>query len=50
VLAPGASYPPITITVDAAPGAVSTTNTPAVAGHGGVWQAQASDPIPIRAG
>jgi uncharacterized repeat protein (TIGR01451 family) len=50
VLAPGASYPPITITVDAAPDAVSTTNAPAVSGHGGVWQAQASDPIPIRAG
>ena len=50
VLAPGASYPPITITVDAAANAVSTTNAPAVSGHGGVWQAQASDPIPIRAG
>ena len=50
VLAPGASYPPITITVDAALDAVSTTNAPAVSGHGGVWQAQASDPIPIRAG
>ena len=50
VLAPGASYPPITITVDAAADAVSTTNTPAVTGHGGVWQAQASDPIPIRSG
>ena len=50
VLAPGASYPPITITVDAAPDAVSTTNTPSVAGHGRVWQAQASDPIPIRTG
>jgi uncharacterized repeat protein (TIGR01451 family) len=48
VLAPGASYPPITITVDAAADAVSTTNAPSVAGHGGVWQAQASDPIPIR--
>ena len=50
VLAPGASYPPITIAVDAAADAVSTTNAPSVAGHGGVWQAQASDPIPIRAG
>jgi uncharacterized repeat protein (TIGR01451 family) len=48
VLAPGASYPPITINVDAAADAVSTTNAPSVAGHGGVWQAQASDPIPIR--
>ena len=35
---------PITITADA----VSTTSTPAVAGHGEVWQAQASDPIQIR--
>jgi uncharacterized repeat protein (TIGR01451 family) len=50
VLAPGASYPPITITVDAAPDAVSTTNTPEVVGHGGVWHAAASDPITIRAG
>ena len=40
----------VTISVDAAANAVSTTHTPSVAGHGGVWQAQASDPIPIRAG
>ena len=50
MLAPGASYPPITITVNVAPTAVTTTNAPTVAGHGGVWQAQASDPIPIRTG
>jgi uncharacterized repeat protein (TIGR01451 family) len=50
VLAPGASYPPITITVDVAPTAVATTNAPTVVGHGGVWHAQASDPIPIRTG
>jgi peptidoglycan/xylan/chitin deacetylase (PgdA/CDA1 family) len=48
VLAPGASHPPITITVDAAADAISTTNAPSVTGHGGVWRAQASDPIPIR--
>ena len=48
VLAPGATYPPITITVDVAPDAVSTANAPTVVGHGGVWQATASDPIEVR--
>ena len=48
VLAPGATYPPITITVDVAPDAVSTTNAPRVAGHGGVWQSTAEDPIEVR--
>jgi uncharacterized repeat protein (TIGR01451 family) len=48
VLGPGATYPPITITVDVAADAVSTTNTPRVVGHGGVWQATASDPIEVR--
>jgi uncharacterized repeat protein (TIGR01451 family) len=48
VLAPGATYPPITITVDVAADAVSTTNTPRVVGHGRVWQATAADPIPVR--
>jgi uncharacterized repeat protein (TIGR01451 family) len=47
VLAPGAVYPPISITVDVAAGAVSTTNAPRVVGHGGVWQASAADPIPV---
>jgi uncharacterized repeat protein (TIGR01451 family) len=48
VLAPGATYPPITITVDVAADAVSTTNTPRVVGHGAVWQSTAADPIPVR--
>jgi uncharacterized repeat protein (TIGR01451 family) len=48
VLAPGAAYPPITITVDVAQNAVSTTNAPRVVGHGGVWQSTASDPIEVR--
>jgi uncharacterized repeat protein (TIGR01451 family) len=47
VLAPGATYPPITITVDVAPDAVSTTNTPKVVGHGGVWQSTAADAIEV---
>jgi uncharacterized repeat protein (TIGR01451 family) len=47
VLAPGASYPPITITVNVAPDAVSTTNAPTVVGHGGVWRSTASDPIEV---
>jgi uncharacterized repeat protein (TIGR01451 family) len=48
VLAPGATYPPITITVDVAADAVSTTNAPTVVGHGGVWRSTASDPIEVR--
>jgi uncharacterized repeat protein (TIGR01451 family) len=48
VLAPGATYPPITITVDVGPDAVTTTNVPRVVGHGGVWQASASDAIEVR--
>jgi uncharacterized repeat protein (TIGR01451 family) len=48
VLAPGATYPPITITVDVAPDAVSTANTPTVVGHGQVWRSTASDAIEVR--
>jgi uncharacterized repeat protein (TIGR01451 family) len=48
VLAPRASYPPITITVDVASDATSTTNAPTVVGHGGVWRSTASDPIEVR--
>lgn len=48
VLAAGATYPPITITVNVAAGAVSTTNAPTVVGHGGVWRSTASDPIEVR--
>ena len=48
VLAAGATYPPITITVDVAADAVSTTNAPRVVGHGSVWQSTASDPIEVR--
>jgi uncharacterized repeat protein (TIGR01451 family) len=48
VLAPGATYPPITITVDVGAEAVSTVNAPTVVGHGGVWRASASDPIEVR--
>ena len=48
VLAPGATYSPITITVDVAADAVSTTNAPTVVGHGGVWRASASDAIEVR--
>ena len=48
VLAPGATYPPITITVDVAANAVSTTNAPVVVGHGGVWRSTAADPIEVR--
>ena len=46
--APGASYPPITISVDVGADAVSTTNSPTVVGHGGVWRSTASDPIEVR--
>jgi uncharacterized repeat protein (TIGR01451 family) len=48
VLAPGATYPPITITVDVAADATSVTNAPTVVGHGGVWRASASDAIEVR--
>jgi uncharacterized repeat protein (TIGR01451 family) len=48
VLAPGAGYPPITITVAVAAGATSTTNSATVVGHGGVWRSTASDPIEVR--
>ncbi len=47
VLAAGAAYPPITITVDVSPTASSTTNAPTVVGHGGVWRSAASDPITV---
>ena len=50
VLAAGARYPPITITVDVAPDAVSTSNSPTVVGHGGVWRSTTSDPIEVRGG
>jgi peptidoglycan/xylan/chitin deacetylase (PgdA/CDA1 family) len=46
-LAPGASYPPITITVDVAADAVSTVNEATAVGHGGVWRATDSDPIEV---
>ena len=47
VLAPGRTYPPITITVDVAASAVSTTNSPTVVGHGGVWRSTAADAIEV---
>ena len=48
ILAPGAAYPPITITVDVAADAPSLlTNAPRVVGHGTVWQDSASDPIEV---
>jgi uncharacterized repeat protein (TIGR01451 family) len=47
VLAPGAAYPQVTVTVDVAANAVSTTNAPTVVGHGGVWRSTASDPIEV---
>jgi uncharacterized repeat protein (TIGR01451 family) len=47
VLAPGAAYPPVTVTVDVAANAVSTANAPTVVGHGGVWRSTASDPIEV---
>jgi uncharacterized repeat protein (TIGR01451 family) len=50
VLAPGAGYPPITIAVDVAAGATSTTNSATVVGHGGVWRSTASDPIEVASG
>ena len=48
ILAPRATYPPITITAAVAADAPSlVTNAPRVAGHGGVWQDSASDPIEV---
>jgi uncharacterized repeat protein (TIGR01451 family) len=48
ILAPGAAYPPITITVNVAADAPSlVTNAPRVVGHGAVWQDSASDPIEV---
>jgi uncharacterized repeat protein (TIGR01451 family) len=48
VLAPHASYPPITVTVDVGAGAPATiTNAPTVAGHGGTWVDATSDPISV---
>jgi uncharacterized repeat protein (TIGR01451 family) len=48
ILAPGSAYPPIAITVDVAANAPSlVTNAPRVAGHGGVWQDGAADPIEV---
>jgi peptidoglycan/xylan/chitin deacetylase (PgdA/CDA1 family) len=50
-LAPRATYPPITITVDVAADAPAlVTHAPAVAGHGGVWTDAASDPIEVATG
>jgi uncharacterized repeat protein (TIGR01451 family) len=48
VLAPGAAYLPISITVSVAAGAPATvTNNPLVEGHGGVWTDEASDDIGV---
>jgi uncharacterized repeat protein (TIGR01451 family) len=48
VLAPGAAYPPVAITVDvAADGPAVVTNAPRVEGHGGVWTDTASDSIGV---
>src|SRR5689334_23030957 len=50
VLAAGASYPPIKITVSVASNAAATlTNAPAVAGGGDATSASASDTIPVQA-
>ncbi len=50
VLAPGASYPPIRITVSVASNAAATvTNAPAVSGGGDTTSASASDAIPVAA-
>jgi uncharacterized repeat protein (TIGR01451 family) len=49
ILQPGASYPPITITVDVAADAPATvTHAPRVVGHGQVWQDSAADAIEVR--
>jgi len=48
VLAPGASYPPVTVSVAVAADApAQVTNAPTVTGHGGVWTESASDVIDI---
>jgi uncharacterized repeat protein (TIGR01451 family) len=48
VLAPGASYPPITIAVDVAADAPpAVTNAPTVTGHGGTWSELTSDRIEV---
>src|SRR4051794_2887999 len=50
VLAPGASYPPITMTVSRASNAAATpTHAPAVSGGGDATAASASDAIPVAA-
>jgi hypothetical protein len=50
VLAPGASYPPIRITVSVGSNAPATlTNAPTVAGGGDGTTAAASDAIPVQA-
>src|SRR3954452_18740857 len=50
VLAPGASHPPITVTVRVAPGAWATlANGPSVAGGGDSTPAPAADSIPVAA-
>jgi peptidoglycan/xylan/chitin deacetylase (PgdA/CDA1 family) len=50
VLAPRASYPPITITVKVADDAPSAIiNEPNLTGHGSAWTDEASDRIPIAA-
>jgi uncharacterized repeat protein (TIGR01451 family) len=48
VLAPGAAYPPIVISVNVAADApAAVTNAPRVQGHGGVWTDAASDAIGV---
>ena len=48
-LAAGASYPPITITVDVAADAPTTiTNSPTVTAHGQGWKDQADDSISVE--
>src|SRR3954470_511337 len=50
VLAPGASYPPITMTVSVAAGAAATlVNAPNVAGGGDSTPATGADSIPVAA-
>jgi peptidoglycan/xylan/chitin deacetylase (PgdA/CDA1 family) len=50
VLAPGAAYPPITVTVSVASSAAATvTNTASATGGGDAGGATASDPIPVAA-
>jgi peptidoglycan/xylan/chitin deacetylase (PgdA/CDA1 family) len=48
-LGPGASYPPITITVDVAADAPATiTNSPTVTAHGQGWKDQADDSVNVE--